>query len=276
MPSLSSNSQTRLIRQPAVAGLFYPADADELHEMVHEMLQKAHKLPGHKVKALIAPHAGYIYSGPIAASAYIQLSSRKDEIERVVLLGPSHRVPFQGLACSSADYFHTPLGDIPLDKSAIEMISSLPQIQMLDQAHREEHSLEVHLPFLQEVLDDFVLIPLVVGDASPDEVAEVLDLLWGGDETLIVISSDLSHYHDYETAQQMDQQTSYAIESLRPKDIQYDSACGRNPVNGLLNLARKRGLHAHTIDLRNSGDTAGPRDQVVGYGAYIFNGTVCD
>jgi len=276
MSSFSSNSQNPSIRQPAVAGLFYPADADELHEMVHEMLQKAHKLPGHKVKALIAPHAGYIYSGPIAASAYIQLSSRKGEIKRVVLLGPSHRVPFQGLACSSADYFHTPLGDIPLDKNAVEIISSLPQIQMLDQAHREEHSLEVHLPFLQEVLDDFVLVPLVVGEATPNEVAEVLDLLWGGDETLIVISSDLSHYHDYATAQQMDQQTSYAIESLRPKDIQYDSACGRNPVNGLLNLARKRGLHAHTIDLRNSGDTAGPRDQVVGYGAYLFNGTVCD
>ena len=276
MPSLSSSSQNRSVRQPAVAGLFYPADANELHEMVHEMLRKAHKLPVQNVKALIAPHAGYIYSGAIAANAYVQLFPRRDEIERVVLLGPSHRTPFQGLACSSANYFHTPLGDVLLDKDAIEQICSLPQVQMLDQAHREEHSLEVHLPFLQEVLNKFILVPLVVGDASSDEVAEVLDLLWGGDKTLIVISSNLSHYHDYETAQQMDQQTSYAIESLRPKDIQYDSACGRNPVNGLLKLAHKRGLHAHTIDLRNSGDTTGHRDQVVGYGAYLFNATVRD
>lgn len=124
---------------------------------------------------------------------------------------------------------------------------------MLDQAHRDEHSLEVHLPFLQEVLGQFELIPIVVGDASADEVSEVLEMVWDGDSTLIVISSDLSHYHDYETAQQMDSETSYAIESLRPEDIQYDSACGRNPVNGLLRLARKLGLHAHTIDLRNSG-----------------------
>lgn len=276
MSFTTSDNQNQLGRQPAVAGLFYPADPDELHEMVQGMLQKAHKLPGHKVKALIAPHAGYIYSGPIAASAYVQLYSLENSIKRVVLLGPSHRVPFNGLACSSADYFHTPLGDVPIDKEAIELISTLPQIQMLDQAHREEHSLEVHLPFLQEVLDDFVLVPLVVGEASADEVAQVLNMLWGGEETLIVISSDLSHYHDYETAQQMDNETSYAIESLRPDDIKYDSACGRNPVNGLLRLARQRGLHAHTIDLRNSGDTAGPRDQVVGYGAYLFNGTVND
>lgn len=270
----SSNHQNGMGRQPAVAGLFYPADPDELHQTVQEMLQKAHKLPGHKVKALIAPHAGYIYSGPIAASAYVQLYPRKDEIKQVVLLGPSHRVPFNGLACSSADYFHTPLGDVPLNKKSINQICSLPQVQMLDQAHRDEHSLEVHLPFLQEVLGKFELIPIVVGDASADEVAEVLEMVWDGDSTLIVISSDLSHYHDYETAQQMDSETSYAIESLRPEDIQYDSACGRNPLNGLLRLARKRGLHAHTIDLRNSGDTAGPRDQVVGYGAYLFNGSV--
>ena len=276
MSSPSSDSQNQLGRQPAVAGLFYPADPGALHKMVHEMLQKAHKLPGHKVKALIAPHAGFVYSGPIAASAYVQLYPFKDTIKRVVLLGPSHRVAFAGLACSSADYFHTPLGDIPLDKDSIGQISRLPQVHMLDLAHQKEHSLEVHLPFLQEVLDDFVLVPLVVGEASPEEVAAVLDQLWGGDETLIVISSDLSHYHDYETAQRMDDQTSYAIESLRPEDIQHESACGRHPVNGLLNLARKRGLHATTIDLRNSGDTAGSRGQVVGYGAYLFSCSIDD
>lgn len=165
----SSNSQKQLGRQPAVAGLFYPADPDELHQIVQEMLHKAHKLPGHKVKALIAPHAGYVYSGPVAASAYAQLYPRKDEISQVVLLGPSHRVAFNGLACSSADYFSTPLGNIPLDRKSVDQLCSLPQVQILDQAHSEEHSLEVHLPFLQEVLGKFELIPVVVGDATPDE-----------------------------------------------------------------------------------------------------------
>ncbi|HLE93658.1 MAG TPA: AmmeMemoRadiSam system protein B, partial [Sulfuricaulis sp.] len=194
----------------------------------------------------------------------------RGRITRVVLLGPAHRVGFHGLALSSADYFLTPLGRVPVDQEAVEKISRLPQVHEMDAAHAQEHSLEVHLPFLQEVLGEFNLVPLAVGDAEPGEVAEVLELLWGGSETLIVISSDLSHYHDYKTAQKLDRATSQAIEQLRPEDIQYDHACGRNPVNGLLHMARKRGLKAKTVDLRNSGDTAGTQDRVVGYGAYIF------
>ena len=221
-------------------------------------------------KALIAPHAGYIYSGPIAANAYARLLTGRGTIRRVVLLGPSHRVAFHGLAVSSADGFDTPLGSIPLDKALIQSISRLPQVHFLDQAHAREHSLEVHLPFLQMVLDDFTLLPLVVGDATAQEVGEVLEQVWGGPETVIIVSSDLSHYHDYETAIRMDSATSRAIESLRPEDIDYDHACGRNPINGLLYIARKKGLHAETVDMRNSGDTAGPRDQVVGYGAYAL------
>jgi AmmeMemoRadiSam system protein B len=222
-------------------------------------------------KALIAPHAGYIYSGPIAASAYATLAPAHATITRVVLLGPAHRVRVRGLAASSAAQFETPLGAIDLDRDAIELALTLPQVKLMDEAHVLEHSLEVQLPFLQEVLDRFSLAPFVVGDAGADEVAEVLDLLWGGPETLIVISSDLSHYHDYATARRLDAATTLAIESLRPQDIGYDQACGRIPVNGLLALARRRGLHAQTLDLRNSGDTAGPRDQVVGYGAYVFH-----
>lgn len=258
------------IREPAVAGMFYPADPHELHAMITRFLDEAEPV-GDVPKAFIAPHAGYIYSGPVAASAYARLRPAHARIKRVVLLGPSHRVAFEGLAVSGADEFLTPLGRIPLDKGAIEQIAVLPDVHLLDKAHVMEHSLEVHLPFLQEVLDRFTLVPVVVGDAAEESVAEVLDLLWGGPETLIVISSDLSHYHDYETARRMDQATSRAIEELRPEAIHYDDACGRNPVNGLLTLARRRGLHAHTIDLRNSGDTAGPRDQVVGYGAYVFD-----
>lgn len=257
------------VRNPAVAGLFYPDDPRELRAVVAGFLGGVPASEG-VPKAIIAPHAGYVYSGPIAASAYARIKPARGRITRVVLLGPAHRVGFHGLALSSADCFQTPLGRITVDQEAVKKISRLPQVQVMDAAHTQEHSLEVHLPFLQETLGEFSLVPLVVGDAEPGEVAEVLDTLWGGPETLIVISSDLSHYHDYKTAQQLDRATSQAIEQLRPENIQYDHACGRNPVNGLLQVARIRGLKAKTVDLRNSGDTAGSRAQVVGYGAYVF------
>ncbi|MDT8384973.1 MAG: AmmeMemoRadiSam system protein B [Gammaproteobacteria bacterium] len=261
------------IRPPAVAGMFYPADRQQLHDDVTDYLASAVATrPNAPVpKAIIAPHAGYVYSGPVAASAYARLLPARDRIHRVILLGPSHRVPFRGLASSSADAFTTPLGQIRLDRAAIDSLADLPQVQRLDAAHAQEHSLEVHLPFLQEVLDDFQLVPLVVGDASPAEVAAVLERLWGGPETLIVISSDLSHYHDYTTARRLDRHTSNAIEGLRAEAVHSEDACGCVPVAGLLYLAREHGLQASTIDLRNSGDTAGPRDRVVGYGAYVFN-----
>jgi hypothetical protein len=258
------------VRHPAVAGMFYPDDRQELHSAVVGYLRAAQAVQP-VPKALIAPHAGYIYSGPVAASAYACLKPARGTIRRVVLLGPSHRVPVSGLAVPSATAFATPLGDIPIDQAAVAEIQSLPQVKVLDRAHAQEHSLEVHLPFLQEVLGEFSLVPLVVGEASPEEVGEVLERLWGGPETLIVVSSDLSHYHDYATARRMDAATSKAIEALRYEDLGYDDACGRIPVSGLLHVARRRGLHARTVDLRNSGDTAGPRDQVVGYGAYLFN-----
>lgn len=257
-------------RPPAVAGSFYPADPKQLRTMVDGFLDAIH-VEETAPKAIIAPHAGYVYSGPVAASVYARLKSLRGRVTRVVLLGPSHRVGFDGLALSSADYYDTPLGRIPLDRHAEKLLADLPQARVYDAAHAREHSLEVHLPFLQETLGEFTLIPLVVGDATPQEVGEVLERLWGGPETLIVISSDLSHYHDYATAQRLDRATSQAIELLRYEDIGYDAACGRNPVNGLLYVARKRGLHARMIDLRNSGDTAGSRDQVVGYGAYVVS-----
>lgn len=258
------------IRQPAVAGMFYPADPIELKEMVEGYLAEAEQhasLP----KAIIAPHAGFIYSGPIAASAYAGLYVGREQIERVVLLGPSHRVPFHGLALTDAEYFQTPLGRIPIDQEKQNQIRDLPQVKLLQAAHASEHSLEVQLPFLQLILADFKLVPLVVGDASGEEVAEVLERLWGGPETLIVISSDLSHFHDYLTAQQMDRSTSEAIVTLHPEAIGYEDACGRIPVQGLLTLAKRQGLRGELIDLRNSGDTAGSRDRVVGYGAYAFS-----
>ena len=258
------------IRYPAVAGAFYPADPVQLQNRIDQYLNDAR--PGGKVpKAIIAPHAGYIYSGPIAATAYAWLIQGKDRIRRVVLVGPSHRVGFRGLAVSTADTFATPLGNIPIDTASIKQITELPYVQYLDQAHELEHSLEVHLPFLQDTLDHFTLVPVVAGDAPAEQVSQVLELLWGGPETLIVISSDLSHYHDYYTAQQLDRATSDKIEKLQFEKLDFDSACGRVPVSGLLALARKKSLHVTTVDLRNSGDTAGDKDRVVGYGAYIID-----
>jgi AmmeMemoRadiSam system protein B len=251
--------------------MFYPDNARELHEQIQGFLAEATPEQGPPPKAIIVPHAGYIYSGPVAACAYARLKAAQGIIQRVVLLGPSHRVGFGGIAVSEVDAFATPLGHIPIDQETVEKVRGLPNVGFLERAHAQEHSLEVHLPFLQEVLGDFKLVPLVVGDAEPDEVGAVLEAIWGGPETLIVISSDLSHYHDYQTARRLDSATSEAIAALRFQDIGYEDACGRNPIRGLLWVAQRKGLHGETIDLRNSGDTAGPRNQVVGYGAYVFN-----
>lgn len=265
------------IREPAVAGRFYPADRNELGMMVRRFLDVAGRQlsksvfsPGPVPKAIIVPHAGYAYSGPVAASAYAFLQGARGSVRRVVLLGTAHGFPFSGLATSGAEAFETPMGRVPVDREAIQEILSLPQVLVFDEAHAREHSLEVQLPFLQETLGSFALVPLAVGEASPGEVEEVLGRLWGGPETLIVVSSDLSHYHDDETARRMDQATSHAIEALEPQKISEDQACGRNAINGLLTAARHHGLKARTVDLRNSSDTAGLRDEVVGYGAYVL------
>ena len=218
-------------------------------------------------KAIIAPHAGHVYSGPVAASLYAGLEAVKTKIKRVVLLGPSHRVGFKGIAACRARSYETPLGLIEIDRQAVKSIMDLPGTGYLDEAHLHEHSLEVHLPFLQRALQSFTLIPLVVGNSDKKDVAAVLERLWGGDETLVIISSDLSHFHDYAEAQQLDEATSRKILNLE-SDLTGDEACGCNPINGLLVLLKQKGLVIRQIDVRNSGDTAGTHDRVVGYGAY--------
>jgi len=260
------------IRKAAVAGQFYPDDPLQLQDTIAGLLSKAGSLENNIVqpKAIIVPHAGYIYSGLAAASAFASLLPFRDKITRIVLLGPSHRVGFNGLAVSNADYFQTPLGTIRIEKGAIGKILSLPQVSANDEAHLFEHSLEVELPFLQEVLDDFSLIPIVVGDADGQSVSEVLELLWGDEDTLIVISSDLSHFHDYKNAQQRDTATCQSIEKLSPELISYDDACGRNPIKGILISAQKHNLTVTTLALCNSGDTAGGKERVVGYGAWVL------
>lgn len=259
------------VRPPAVAGLFYPDDPAALERTVRALLEAADEAAGPPPKALVVPHAGYVYSGPVAASAYRRLRPARGRVRRVVLLGPAHRVPVAGLALPEAEAFATPLGRVPVAADAAARLADLPQVVRSEAAHALEHSLEVQLPFLQVVLGEgFDLVPLVVGDADDEAVAEVLERLWGGEETLVLISSDLSHYLDLDAARRLDARTRAAVEALDPAAVGRDQACGRVPLRGLLRLAGARGLRAVTLDLRTSGDTAGPADRVVGYGAFAF------
>jgi MEMO1 family protein len=257
------------IREPAVAGLFYPANAGDLRTTIQGFLDAVQFHPGAAPKALIVPHAGYVYSGSVAATAYARLLPYRDRYTRVILLGPCHRVAVRNLALSGVDVFRTPLGDVPLDKEAIAALNR-PEVRVFEAAHQLEHSLEVHLPLLQIVLGPFSLVPLVVGDAAPETVAEVIHTLWGGAETLIVASSDLSHYLAYDEALARDRSTCEAIEHLEAHHINHGDACGATPVRGLLIEAKSHAMEVTTLDLRNSGDTAGGKDQVVGYGAWMF------
>lgn len=264
--------QVRQIRQPAVAGTFYPGQRAVLSKHVMTLLAEAEldvDMPAGTPKAIIVPHAGYIYSGTTAALAYARLSNGRKTIRRVVLLGPVHRVPVRGLALPGVDVFATPLGDIEIDQAAVAAITPLRQVVVSPAAHALEHSLEVQLPFLQAVLDDFKLVPLAVGDATPAEVAQVLEALWGGPETLIVISSDLSHFLPYGTAQSVDHETVETILNLAGS-LTHEQACGGTPINGLLLAATRHQLKPQLLGLCNSGDTAGDKRRVVGYASLAF------
>jgi MEMO1 family protein len=257
-------------RPAAVAGMFYPGTAAQLAVAVHDYLdERPASGPAALPKALIVPHAGYVYSGPVAASAYRRLAAGRSVVRRVVLLGPVHRVPVRGLAVPSAKAFATPLGAVALDHDAVEIARELPQVRVSEAAHALEHSLEVQLPFLQTVLDDFAIVPFAVGDATAEEVAEVVERLWGGPETLIVVSSDLSHYHPYASAKMIDHGTAAAIVALNPS-LDHGQACGATPINGFALCARRHELQVELLDLRNSGDTAGDKSRVVGYAAFAF------
>jgi AmmeMemoRadiSam system protein B/AmmeMemoRadiSam system protein A len=264
--------QAMTVREPAVAGSFYPAQPAQLTAMIDRFLAAVPEPPpGARPFAVIAPHAGYVYSGAVAAHAYAQLKPHADAISRVVLIGPAHRVPFRGIAVSTAEAFVTPLGPIEQDLGAIERLLALPGVVALDEAHRLEHSLEVHLPFLQRVLGDFRLVALVAGAASPANVAYVLSALCDDPGTLLVISTDLSHYLDYQSAARLDRATIDAVLGGEADSISEEGACGRTPVKGLMQLAKERNLRPTLLDLRNSGDTAGSKDRVVGYASLRYD-----
>jgi MEMO1 family protein len=259
------------IRAPAVAGTFYPADPGRLRAMVEGFLAGAGASDRPGPKAIIAPHAGYVYSGAVAGAAFAALGAGLAQVRRVVVIGPAHFVPVRGIAVPTVDAFRTPLGDLTLDRPALDAILDLPSVQRTDAPHTPDHALEVELPFLQTLLQDFALVPLLVGDARPEQVADLLARLWDGPGTLIVVSSDLSHYHPYATARRLDAATARAIEALDETGLGPGAACGHLPIAGLLIQARRHGLRAERQGLCNSGDTAGPRDSVVGYGAWAFH-----
>lgn len=259
------------IRPAAVAGHLYPSDPELLRNQISEMLASA--MPAEELvtppKALIAPHAGYMFSGAIAANGYASVQRLSRQIRRVVLLGPAHRSAVRGFVLPAAQGFATPLGVVPVDLQCSAMLQTLPDISADDHPHAQEHCLEVHLPFLQMLFEQFQIVPLLVGDATPDEVANVLELLWGGPETLIVVSSDLSHYLGYDDSRALDRSTARQILALNPR-LRGEQACGACAVNGLLSLASRRGLEPYLLDLRSSGDTAGDRNRVVGYASVAF------
>jgi AmmeMemoRadiSam system protein B len=255
------------IRPHAIAGAFYPENPGRLRTMVEELLEHSSSALDRPPKALIAPHSGYIYSGPIAASAFRVLPP---DTRRVVIIGPSHHFDFAGVAISRAAGFETPLGLVPVDAVALDRIAARPQVQTIEEAHRVEHSIEAMLPFLQVVLKKFTLVPIVAGATADEEMGGLMEQLWENTDTRFIISSDLSHYLEYEQAKQLDLKTAQAIEALRPNTLLADHACGHVPIRGLLWCAQRHHLKPHRLDLRNSGDTAGPRDRVVGYGAFAF------
>ena len=259
-------------RPPAVAGTFYPASPHALRRAVHSWLDAAAQDSTARPCAIIAPHAGFIYSGPVAATAYAHVAALRGHVKTVVLLGPAHHVRLRGLAASGAHAFATPLGTVPVDGDGVARACTLSWVRVNDAAHAPEHSLEVQLPFLQEVLTDFSIVPLLTGTTSDTDTAAVLEALWHGNDMLIVASSDLSHYSGYDAARAHDRSTAHAIEALDAERIGPCDACGYTAIRAVLRLARAHGLVEHTLDLRSSGDTAGARDRVVGYGAFEFVG----
>lgn len=262
-----------IVREPAVAGRFYPADPDELRATVDALLAEAPAPPPDAPvpRAVIVPHAGYVYSGSTAALAYARVARGRGVIRRVVVVGPTHRVPVRGVALPGADVFRTPLGEVTVPHAwAEQRLADVAAACVAPQTHRHEHSVEVQLPFLQRVLDDVDVVPLLAGDALGEEVADVLEELWD-DRTLVVISSDLSHYLTYEEARHVDVGTIAQITAL-DAPLDHRQACGATPVNGLLVAARRRGLRPTLLGACSSGDTAGDRSRVVGYCAFAFDG----
>jgi MEMO1 family protein len=266
---MSANSSNASIRPPAVAGFFYPGDRAELSDTVSELMAgvSVNSLP-RTPKAYIVPHAGYVYSGSTAAVAYA-IAAGQQTVRRVVVIGPSHRVYLEGAAVPTVQAFASPLGEIPIDQELKSSVLDVPGVIESDHPHRLEHSLEVQLPFLQLAFSDFTLMPIVVGNASAQQVAAMLDAVWGDTDTLVLASSDLSHYHPYRAAQSIDAQTSSAILN-RQTNLAGEQACGAVAINGLLHCARERDLQVTELARCNSGDTAGDKDRVVGYGAYAL------
>lgn len=257
-------------KKPDVAGMFYPADKDELKEMIEDFLKTA-KVGKQLTRAIIAPHAGYVYSGPIAASAYLSLYSSKNEIKNVIILSPSHHYSFEGVAIHSAESFSTPLGELEVTQILKEKIKVLPFVHEYDQAFEQEHALEVHLPFIQHILPLAKILPLVVGHSRPEDIEKIFELFWNDSSNAFVVSTDLSHFLPYMNAQKIDGLTSKQIENLLYQDLHHEQCCGYYPLRGLLKFAKEHKLKITNIDLRNSADTAGDKGRVVGYGSFIVH-----
>jgi hypothetical protein len=257
------------VRPPAVAGSFYPRAKNELRATVDALLSQPRLSARRGLLGVIAPHAGYVYSGPVAASAFAEVAAAGHGYTRVLLVGPPHYLPVSGIAASSAKAFATPLGDVPLDTDMVASLLDDRLVSIDDKAHAPEHSLEVELPFLQMMLGDFTLIPLLVGEASPQQIAVIIGTIMDR-HTLLVVSTDLSHYLDDAAAKARDAATAAAIERLDYATLGPYDACGFSALNGALCTGHASGWTIKRLDLRNSGETSGDRSRVVGYGAWAI------
>ena len=256
------------IKQADVAGMFYPGEEASLRQMVDGFIQKALSFDL-RPRAIIAPHAGYIYSGSIAGTAYKTIAAVRDQIENVIIMSPAHRFYLRGIALHMADAFATPLGNIPVNIGIVKKIKQFSSVQWEERSFIQEHGLETHLPFIQRAFKPGIkIVPMIVGECQESEVAEILESVWEDPRNFVIISSDLSHFHSYADAKKLDRNTVDLIQNLDSQSLDTEFACGHYPICGLLNLARNRKLKIKALDIRSSGDTAGSKESVVGYGSF--------
>ncbi len=259
-----------MIKECDVAGQFYPKERAQLIEMIENFSSSEREII-YKPKAIIVPHAGFIYSGDIAAKAYKALIPLVDNYKKIILLSPAHRKSVTGVAYHNARKFACPIGDIPVNAELLSILKTNDSVYNDDEAFNFEHGLETHFPFISYIFRDISFLPLIVGNIDTQKLSDIFNLFWQADDILFIISSDLSHFHNYEICKTLDHETTQHIINLNYEKINHDAACGYYPLCGALKLAKDNNQKCYLLSLKNSGDSIGDKDSVVGYGSFIIS-----